>query len=183
MNSATTFSRFLFILCTVFFISCNGQSTKDKAASAKEDNSTNPVKRSPNHDLTKGKGSVSFKLDGVLYQTDPEHTKCWSANSIPLAMMMARGEGLLVSWQMGYKEGEKSYKLDNDSKGTVNFTIGDKTYWTKSVLGDDYLDIKITNVKDKYTIKMLSGTFEGVLEDKDGNKVHITEGVFITDDI
>jgi hypothetical protein len=98
-------------------------------------------------------------------------------------MLMAKGEGLSISWQMGYQEGTKSYKLDGDKKGTINFTIGGKTYWTKSVLGDNYLNITITEIKDKYTVRLLSGTFEGVLEDKEGNKVQITEGRFVTNDI
>jgi hypothetical protein len=84
---------------------------------------------------------------------------------------------------MGYEEGKNSYKLDGDSKGTINFTIAGKTYWTRSVMGDNYLDIIVTGIKNKYSLKLLSGTFEGVLEDKDGKKVQITEGKFVTDDI
>ncbi|MBK8608931.1 MAG: hypothetical protein IPL84_02995 [Chitinophagaceae bacterium] len=183
MKGTNMFSMYIFISLTVFFFSCNGQSSTENSASAKESGKNNSVKRSPNHDLAKGKGALSFKLDGVFYKTDPAHTKCWSANNIPLAILMAKGDGLSISWQMGYKAGETDYKLDGDSKGTINFTFGDKTYWTRSVLGDDYLNIKITEVKDKYTVKMLSGTFEGVLQDKEGNKIHITEGIFITDDI
>lgn len=84
---------------------------------------------------------------------------------------------------MGYEAGRKSYKLDGDKKGTINFTIGGKTYWTKSVTGDNYLNITITDIRDKYSVKLLSGSFEGVLEDKEGNKVQITEGTFVTNDI
>ena len=99
-------------------------------------------------------------------------------------MLMAKGDGgLLVSWQMGYTSGQADYKLDGDKKGTINFTIDGKTYWTRSVTGDNFLDIKITEAKNKYNVILLSGTFEGVLEDKEGNKVQITEGKFITEDI
>ncbi|MGB8193930.1 MAG: hypothetical protein WCF67_18500, partial [Chitinophagaceae bacterium] len=133
--------------------------------------------------LTKGKGSLSFKMNGQTYETDPQRTKCWTISSVPLAMLMAYGDKLTVSWQMGYEAGKESYKLDGDNKGTINFTIDGKTYWTRSVKGDNYLNIMVTSVKDKYNVKLLSGTFEGVLEDKDGNKVQITEGRFITEDI
>lgn len=183
MSHIKSITHLFFGLTAIIFLSCQGQTKNETAARVKEDSSSKSVKRQANHDLTKGKGSLSFKLDGQFYETDPGQTKCWTTNNIPLAMLMARGDGLSISWQMGFKEGENSYKLDRDSKGTINFTIGDKTYWTRSVLGDNYLNIKITNVKDKYTVRLLSGTFEGVLEDKDGKKVQISEGKFITDDI
>ena len=77
--------------------------------------------------------------------------------------------------------GEGTYKLDGDSKGTINFTINGKTYWTRSVLGDDYLNVIITSTKSMGTLVLLSGTFEGVLEDNDRNKVQITEGRFTTE--
>jgi hypothetical protein len=191
MNYKKSSAYFLLLSFAIIFSSCSGQS-KDAAATQSKKEDTPAVKNEINiHDRTKpalgkmslGKGSLSFKMDGVLYQTDPGHTKCWTTASVPLAMLMARGEGLSISWQMGYEEGKDSYHLDRDRTGTVNFTIGKKTYWTRSVMGDNYLDIKITNVKDKYSLKMLSGTFEGVLEDKDRNKVKITEGKFVTEDI
>jgi hypothetical protein len=191
MNHKKSIFYFLPLSFAIIISSCQGQeknesvnrSKKDSVPVEKNDNTFNNGKRPDMSKLATGKGSLSFKLNGQLYQTDPGHTKCWSTASVPLAMMMAKGDGLSISWQMGYKEGERSYKLDGDDKGTVNFTIGGKTYWTRSVKGDNYLDIKITEVKDKYSLKMLSGTFEGVLEDKDRNKVQITEGKFVTEDI
>jgi hypothetical protein len=173
----------LLVPFSIITFSCKEHAKNEPASTVKEESNSQPHKRPPNQDLTKGKGSLSFKLDGQLYTTDPQHTKCWTTASVPLAMLMAKGEGLSISWQMGYEEGKNSYKLDGDRKGTINFTIGGKTYWTRSVKGDNYLDIIITDVKNKYSLKMLSGTFEGVLEDKDGKKVQITEGRFATDDI
>jgi hypothetical protein len=76
-----------------------------------------------------------------------------------------------------------AYRVDNDSNGKLNFTLRGKTYWVRDVDGTNYLNIRITGVKEKYNVKLLSGTFEGVLADKDGNKVRITEGVFVTSDI
>ena len=183
MNYKKSITRLLALLLTVIVFSCGGQTAKETAPAVKEENKARPDEKRAKMDLTRGKGSLSFKLDGQLYETDPLHTKCWTTTNIPLAMLMAKGEGLNISWQMGYQEGTKSYKLDGDKKGTINFTIGGKTYWTRSVLGDNYLNITITEVKDKYTVRLLSGTFEGVLEDKEGNKVQITEGRFVTNDI
>ena len=182
MNNKKLTLYLLLVSLAIIFFSCQEQ-TKKEAASAVTDNKSKSDKRPANLNITKGKGTLSFKMDGQLYKTDQQRTKCWTTTNIPLAMLMARGEGLSISWQMGYEEGKDSYKLDGDSKGTINFTIDGKTYWTRSVMGDNYLNIIITNIKDKYSLKLLSGTFEGVLEDKDGNKVQITEGSFVTEDI
>lgn len=183
MNHTRLITHLLIIAFSVIFISCQEQ-PKSLAASAGEvHDKDEPGGRPSDQGITKGKGSLSFKADGHLYTTDPQRTKCWTVQNIPLAMLIAKGEGLSISWQMGYQDGRNAYKLDGDSKGTINFTIGEKTYWTRSVMGDNYLNIILTGIKDKYSLKLLSGTFEGVLEDKDGNKVQITEGRFDTDDI
>ena len=182
MNHKKLTLHLLLVVFTIVFFSCQGQ-PKNKASVAIKEDKGKAIETTANHGITKGKGNVSFRMDGQLYKTDPQTTKCWTTSTAPLAMLMAKGEGLSISWQMGYEEGKDSYKLDGDSKGTINFTIGGKTYWTRSVSGDNYLNIIITNIKDKYSLKLLSGTFEGVLEDKDGNKVQITEGSFVTEDI
>jgi len=174
-------SPLFFILLAFVFISCQEQSG-NQPVSADNDNRKSGSKPGIQN-ITKGKGSLSFKMDGQLYNTDPQSTKCWSTSNVPLAMLMAKGEDLSISWQMGYSAATNTYKLDGDNAGTVNFTIGKKTYWTRSGTGDNYLNIKITGTKDKYSVILLSGTFEGVLEDKDGNKVQITEGNFVTEDI
>jgi hypothetical protein len=182
-NYTRSLSPFILLPVILFFFACQQNPQPETAATVKEDNKSQPAAKSSRKDLTSGKGSLSFKLDGQFYQTDPLHTKCWSTSSIPLAMLMARGDGLSISWQMGYTADQQSYKLDGDKKGTINFTIGKKTYWTRSVMGDNYLNIQVTEIKDKYSVLLLSGTFEGVLEDKEGNKVQITEGRFVTEDI
>jgi hypothetical protein len=130
------------------------------------------------------KGSLSFKMDGVLYEADPAHAKAWTTMQIPLAMLMARNDkGLSVSMQLQNISSEDAYRIDGDRKGNVSFIINGKTYWTRSVMKDNYLDIVITNRKQQATVVLLSGTFEGVLEDKDGNKVQITEGRFTTESL
>jgi hypothetical protein len=176
-------AHFLLLSFILVFFSCRENPTNEPATTVKKNDNREVASKSRPKSLTQGKGSLSFKLDGQLYETNPQRTKCWTTTSIPLAMLMAFGDGLSVSWQMGYTAEQKSYKLDGDKKGTINFTIGKKMYWTRSVRGDNYLNITITAVKDKYSVQLLSGTFEGVLEDKEGNKVQITEGQFVTEDI
>lgn len=172
----------LLIAMTTLFFACQESPAKEISAVQSDSKDTSaPKSTRPNG--TRGKGSLSFKLNGQLYETDPSKTKCWSTTTVPLAMLMARGEKLNISWQMGYTTGQSDYKLAGDKQGNVNFTIAEKTYWTRSVMGDNYLDIKITSAKNYYNVILLSGTFEGVLEDKDGNKVQITEGTFVTEAI
>ena len=172
----------LLLAMTALFFSCQEHPAKETAA-AQPDSKDTTAPGPKKLDLTRGKGSLSFKLNGQLYATDPTKTKCWTTTNVPLAMLMAKGEGLSISWQMGYTSGQSEYKLEGDKQGTINFTIADKTYWTRRVTGANYLDIKITSADNKYNVILLSGTFEGVLEDKDDNKVQITEGKFVTEDI
>jgi hypothetical protein len=133
--------------------------------------------------LTKGKGTLSFKMNGQLFKTDSTETKCWTSSNVSIAMLWAKGANISISWQIQHFNDMGAYRVDNDSKGKLNFTLQGKTYWIRDVDGSNYLNIRITGVKEKYNVKLLSGTFEGVLADKDGNKVRITEGVFVTSDI
>ena len=167
---------FFFLFLSLLLISCN---SNDKKKAGAEDAANTPRPVTGTH---KSIGSLSFKLNGELFEADPAHVKAWTTTQIPLAMLMARNDkGLSVSMQIQNMTGEGTYKLDGDSKGTINFTINGKTYWTKSVAGDNYLDVVVTNTKSQATVVLLSGSFEGVLEDKYGNKVQVTEGKFTTE--
>ena len=151
----------------------------DKKTTGTEDPAKPPTPVTGAH---KSVGSLSFKLNGELYEADPGRAKAWTTTQVPLAMLMARNDkGLSVSMQIQNMTGKGEYKLDGDSKGNVNFTINGKTYWTRSVMGDNYLNVMVTSTKNQATVVLLSGTFEGVLEDKDRNKVQITEGRFTTE--
>src|SRR3954471_17379867 len=82
--------------------------------------------------MLKGKGMLSFTLNGQLHKSDSTQTKCWTTAQIPLAMLWAKGTDMLISWQIQTVPGAKgTYKIDKDTKGTVNFTIGNKTYWVR----------------------------------------------------
>jgi hypothetical protein len=133
--------------------------------------------------LSQGKGTLSFKLNGKVYHTDTSRTKCWTTPNIPVAILWSSGSGLDISWKILDIKGKGIYKIDRDSRGSVNFFIAGKTYWIRKTDGSNYITITITAMKDLYGVKLLSGTFEGIIEDKDGNKVQITEGKFTTEGI
>jgi hypothetical protein len=130
--------------------------------------------------LMKGKGTLSFKLNGRTYQSDSTQTKCWTSDKTPSAILWAKGTDINVSWQIQNVTGRATYKIDKDSKGTINITTGSKTYWIRKTDGSNYLNIIITDIKEVYGVKLLSGTFEGIVEDKDGNKMQVTAGRFTT---
>lgn len=133
--------------------------------------------------LIKGKGTLSFKMNGTTMQSHPQQTKCWTSANVPMAMLWAKGQGVSISLQVTQVEGRGIYRIDRDSVGTVNFTIGNKSYWVRNPGAGNYLTIQITQMKEVYNLKLLSGTFEGVLEDSSGNKIRITEGRFTSEDI
>jgi hypothetical protein len=191
MNLLQSPVRLLIIGLSLLAISCQSATTKSDGATAitaaPSSSDTiikrpGPVHRNPlGH---QGKGSLSFKLDGQYYEADPAHVKAFSNSQIPMGMLMARNNnGLSVSMQINNMHGEGTYKMDGDKKGTLNFTINGKTYWTRSVTGKNYLDLVITSTTSIGTVILLNGTFEGLLEDKDGNVVHITEGKFTTESL
>lgn len=166
------------LFLSLLLFSCNNNDKKKTGAG----DIINPSR--PATGAHKSVGSLSFKLNGKLFEADPAHAKAWMTTQSPLAMLMAKNDkGLSVSMQLYNIQGEGNYKIDGDRKGTLNFTINEKTYWTRSVMGDDYLNVVITSTKSQATVILLSGTFEGVLEDKDKNKVLITEGKFITESL
>jgi hypothetical protein len=133
--------------------------------------------------LMKGKGILSFKTNGLIHKSDSTQTKCWTSERTPVAMLWAKGQNVNVSWQIQNIAGKGNYRIDKDSKGTINITIGNKTYWIRKTDGSNYLNVVITGIREMYGVKLLSGSFEGVVEDKNGNKLVITEGKFVTDGI
>jgi hypothetical protein len=167
---------FLIGLVILFLSACkgNGQKSSDPSSTLPQ-----PFVKAKHV----SKGSLSFKLDGQLYEADPSHAKAWQTGQMPLALFMAGNDkGLTVSMQLNIN-GVGDYKIDSDKKGTVGFTNNGKYYWVRSVTGADYLDIHVTKATTQYSVILLSGTFDGVLEDKDGTRVQITEGQFSTESI
>jgi hypothetical protein len=133
--------------------------------------------------LVKGKGQLSFRMMGTIYHSNPTQTKCWTSPQVPLTILWAIGEDLLISWQLQQVKTKGQYRIERDSSGKVNFSIAGKSYWIRKTDGSNYLLVTITAVREVYNVKLLSGTFDAVLEDKEGNKVKITEGRFVTEDI
>lgn len=186
------FTMRLYILLAVLVLaSCNnnpemraGQSSPAKSAlsqPAMADETSGDAAVPPAKIKTGGKGSFSFRLDGVLVESDPSRTKCWSTINVPLAMMMARGERMTAGWQMPYTKGQTSYRLDAGAAG-ASFTVDGKNYATRQKK-ENYINVEVTNVKEYYNVYLLSGTFEGMVQDNDGKTFTVTEGKFVTESL
>jgi hypothetical protein len=135
-------------------------------------------------DKRESRGTLSFKLNGEFFEADPAQAKAWTGSGVPLALLTGKNDkGLFVSMQMQNFKGEGAYKLDSDRNGGMSITVNGKDYGIRSVMKDDYLNVVITGIKTLGPVLLLSGTFEGILEDKDGTKVRITEGKFTTESI
>src|SRR5882724_3749321 len=175
-----------FILSTLLpvMLSCKDKRAQAKGAESGADTTAHPAAVTPHLNTAHvSKGLLSFKINGQTYEADPAHAKCWSTSNIPLVMCMAKGKDLTVSMELASNSGKGVFRIEGDKQGKVGFTIADKFYWVK--LKGDYLSITITDTKavQYSTVLMLSGTFEGQLQDKDGNKVQITDGQFTTESL
>jgi hypothetical protein len=169
------FLPFFFFVAVIFFTACKENRLHTTASSDQLTGVSGKYE---------SKGSLSFKLNGEVFEADPAQTKAWTTTQIPLAMLIAKNnKGLSVSMQIKNVTGKGIYKVDSDRKGGGSFTVNKKIYWIRSVMKDDYLNVIIISIKTMGPVLLLSGTFDGVLEDKDGNKVQITEGRFTTESL
>ena len=128
------------------------------------------------------KGSMSFKFNGQVYEADPAHAKGYAMKQSGLGYINGANssKGILIGLELFIK-GKGSYSIKGDKDGKVNFTINDDTYWIKNA--GDYLNVEITDTRQIGQLLLLNGTFEGIVEDKEGHKAQITEGKFSTESL
>lgn len=123
-------------------------------------------------------GSLNFKCNGQLYAADSSHARAYALKQTDAAFIKAANTAnivLSVEWK-GLK-GPGTYIITS-KESNAEFTIDHKTYLLKQA--NDYIKIVITNVKHSGSFLLLSGTFEGQLQDKNGTKIKISEGKFST---
>ncbi|MBS1622011.1 MAG: hypothetical protein JST10_00870 [Bacteroidetes bacterium] len=128
------------------------------------------------------KGSMSFKFNGQPYEADPAHAKGYAMVQTGLGYINGANssKGILIGLEL-FVKGKGAISIKGDKDGKVNFTINNVMYWVKSP--GDFLNVEITNVKKMGQLLLLSGTFEGVVQDKEGHKAKITEGKFSTESL
>jgi hypothetical protein len=123
-------------------------------------------------------GSLTFQCNGQLYTADSTHARGYAIKQSSVAYInAANSENLVINIEWKNVKAPGTFFI-NSKTGKAEFTINHKTYSLKQ--GDDYLKIVISKVKQQGAFFLLGGTFEGQLQDKNGNKVRITEGRFET---
>jgi hypothetical protein len=126
----------------------------------------------------KSSGALSFRCNGQLYSADSGHARAYSVKQTATGYINAANKDDMITgieWQA--IKGPGTFYITNKA-GKADFTINHKTYSVKQ--DGDYVKIVISNVKQQGAFLLLSGTFEAQLQDKNGNKVKITEGRFET---
>jgi hypothetical protein len=126
------------------------------------------------------KGSMSFKFNGQAYAADPSHAKGYAMSQTGLGYINGANSttGILIGLEL-FVKAKGEYVIKGDKDGKVNFTINGVMYWVRS--SGNYLKIVIKETKQLGSLLLLNGTFEGIVEDKDGHKAQITEGKFSTE--
>jgi hypothetical protein len=126
----------------------------------------------------KSVGSLTFRCNGRLYTADSTHARGYAVKQTSVAYINgANSETMVIDIE--WKGVKKPGTFLLNSKGSkAEFTINLKTYSLKQAGG--WLKIVISSVKQQGSFVLLSGTFEGQLQDKNGNKAEITEGRFET---
>jgi hypothetical protein len=122
-------------------------------------------------------GLLRFQANGQAYTADSTHARGYAVKQTALAYINgANGEMVIgVEWK-GVK-GPGTYTIDVRT-GKAEFTINQKSYLPAAP--DDYLKVTLTSVKQQGAFLLLNGTFEGQLQDRSGNKLRITAGIFET---
>ena len=124
------------------------------------------------------KGYLTFKADNVIYKADSTHSRGYALPHARRAFLSAANKAnMLFDAKWNNLKSTGDYVLYK-GKGEVEVTIQHKRY--KLMHPDDYLKITITEIKEKGTLQMLQGFFEGRLHNDDGNMLRISEGKFNT---
>jgi hypothetical protein len=123
-------------------------------------------------------GSLVFRCNGQLYTADSIHARGYAVKQTSVAYINgANSETMVIDIEWKGVKGTGTFFI-NSKESNAEFTINHKTYSLKQ--SGSYLKIVIVRAKQQGAFILLSGTFEGQLQDKNGNKATITEGRFET---
>ncbi|MGF2412197.1 hypothetical protein [Ferruginibacter sp.] len=126
----------------------------------------------------KSAGVLNFKCNGQLFTADSTHARGYALKQTDAAFIKAaNAENIVLSVEWKGMKGPGIYII-TAREGNAVFTINHKTYVLKQT--GDFIKIVISTVKQSGSFLLLSGTFEGQLQDKNGNKIKISEGKFET---
>jgi hypothetical protein len=122
-------------------------------------------------------GALRFQANGQVYIADSTHARGYAVKQTSLAYINGANGDMVIGAEWKGVKGPGTYTIDTRT-GKAEFTINHKSY--SPAAPDDYLKVTLTSVKQQGAFLLLNGTFEGQLQDRNGNKLKITAGIFET---
>jgi hypothetical protein len=122
-------------------------------------------------------GALSFRANGQLYTADSTHARGYAVKQSTLAFINGANNNMVMGVEWKGVKGPGTYSIDT-REGKAEFTIDHRTYFPRQA--GDYLRVTVKTAKQQGAFLLLNGTFEGQLQDRNGNKVKIESGSFAT---
>lgn len=123
------------------------------------------------------KGALRFQANGQLYTADSTHARGYAVKQTSLAYINGANNEMVIGIEWTGVKGPGVYSIDTRG-GKAEFSINHKSYYPQQA--GDYLKITVREAKQQGAFLLLNGTFEGQLQDRNGNKLKITTGSFET---
>jgi hypothetical protein len=126
----------------------------------------------------RSKGTLSFRVQNKVYTADSTHARGYSVTHTAESFINgANSENMVINMEWKSSGAKGVYRITAGS-GKADFTLQYKTYLL--LQPGDYIKIEIRSAKKQDAFVLISGTFEGQLQDRNGHKIIITEGRFST---
>ncbi|THU36091.1 hypothetical protein FAM09_22155 [Niastella caeni] len=122
-------------------------------------------------------GTLNFRANGQLYTADSTHARGYAVKQTSIAYINGASNNMVIGIEWKGVKGPGTFSI-GIREGKVEFTLDHKTYFPQQA--GDYLKVTVKTVKQLGAFLLLNGTFEGQLQDRNGNKLKITEGNFET---
>jgi hypothetical protein len=123
------------------------------------------------------RGTLRFQANGQLYTADSTHARGYAVQQTTLAYINGANGDMVIGIEWKGVKGPGIFSIDTRS-GKAEFTINHKSYFPKQA--GDFIKITVLSAKQQGAFLLLNGTFEGQLQDRNGNRLKITAGIFET---
>lgn len=123
------------------------------------------------------KGALRFQANGQLYTADSTHARGYAVKQTTLAYINGANDEMVIGIEWKGVKGPGTFSIDTRG-GKAEFSLNHKSYFPQQA--GDYLKITVREARQQGAFLLLNGTFEGLLQDRNGNKLKITAGSFET---
>ena len=122
-------------------------------------------------------GALHFQANGQLYTADTTHARGYAVKQTTQAYINGANREMVIGIEWKGVKGPGIFSIDTRA-GKAEFTINHKSYFPKQA--GDFIKITVLSAKQQGAFLLLNGTFEGQLQDRNGNRLKITAGIFET---